>query len=187
MSQVRQDEIYLGCDEPRWCDGVEVWAELFDGSAVEGAGGRGRRQPGQGGGATVPGQCLLHLQGTGPAQRHRRDRGCERSATSRHSSWQAHRRRDRRPRWRAGRTSRLAELRAWLLATHEVKASLGSMHKMLARLGLDARKESGRAEELDRADIAELRTAWRAGQGRHEPGAAWCSSTDQGRDHMARR
>ena len=34
----------------------------------------------------------------------------------------------------------LEELRAWLLATHEVKASLGLMHKTLARLGLTRKK-----------------------------------------------
>ena len=37
----------------------------------------------------------------------------------------------------------LAELRAWLLATHEVKASLGLMHKTLARLGLTLKKSRG--------------------------------------------
>jgi transposase len=34
----------------------------------------------------------------------------------------------------------LDELRAWLLATHEVTASLGLMHKTLARLGLTLKK-----------------------------------------------
>jgi transposase len=34
----------------------------------------------------------------------------------------------------------LNELRAWLLATHQVKASLGLMHKTLARLGLTLKK-----------------------------------------------
>ena len=39
----------------------------------------------------------------------------------------------------------LKELRAWLLATHKVKASLGLMHKTLARLGLTLKKSpSGR-------------------------------------------
>ena len=37
----------------------------------------------------------------------------------------------------------LEELRAWLLATHEVKASLGLMHKTLARLGLTLKKSRG--------------------------------------------
>ena len=58
----------------------------------------------------------------------------------------------------------LEELRAWLLATHGVSASLGLMHKTLARLGPDAQKKSGRAEEQDRPDIAERRADWRAEQ-----------------------
>ena len=37
----------------------------------------------------------------------------------------------------------LEELRAWLLATHEVTASLGLMHKTLARLGLTLKKSRG--------------------------------------------
>ena len=37
----------------------------------------------------------------------------------------------------------LEELRAWLLATYEVKASLGLMHKTLARLGLTLKKSRG--------------------------------------------
>jgi transposase len=37
----------------------------------------------------------------------------------------------------------LEELRAWLLATHEVKASLGLMHKTLVRLGLTLKKSRG--------------------------------------------
>jgi transposase len=37
----------------------------------------------------------------------------------------------------------LDELRAWLLATHRVKASLGLMHKTLARLGLTLKKSRG--------------------------------------------
>ena len=37
----------------------------------------------------------------------------------------------------------LEELRAWLLATHGVSASLGLMHKTLARLGLTLKKSRG--------------------------------------------
>jgi transposase len=37
----------------------------------------------------------------------------------------------------------LQELRAWLLATHGVRASLGLMHKTLARLGLTLKKSRG--------------------------------------------
>ena len=38
----------------------------------------------------------------------------------------------------------LEELRAWLLATHGVAASLGLMHKTLARLGLTLKKRMAR-------------------------------------------
>ena len=37
----------------------------------------------------------------------------------------------------------LNELRAWLLATHGITASLGLMHKTLARLGLTLKKSRG--------------------------------------------
>ena len=37
----------------------------------------------------------------------------------------------------------LEELRAWLLANHQVTASLGLMHKTLARLGLTLKKSRG--------------------------------------------
>jgi transposase len=37
----------------------------------------------------------------------------------------------------------LNELRAWLLATHQVPASLGLMHQTLARLGLTLKKSRG--------------------------------------------
>ncbi|MEZ0301590.1 MAG: IS630 family transposase [Hyphomicrobiaceae bacterium] len=81
----------------------------------------------------------------------------------------------------------LEELRAWLLATHEVKASLGLMHKTLARLGLTPQKKSGRAEEQDRADIAELRTAWRAGQGAMSPASLIFVDETGVATNMARR
>jgi len=69
----------------------------------------------------------------------------------------------------------LEEVRAWLLETHGIEASLGLMHNTLIRLGLTLKK-SGRAPcgavgtpqphrgEQDRADIAEQRSAWRAEQ-----------------------
>ena len=37
----------------------------------------------------------------------------------------------------------LEELRAWLLQNHEVAASLGLMHKTMARLGLTRKKSRG--------------------------------------------
>ncbi len=43
--------------------------------------------------------------------------------------------------------------RAWLLATHEVKARLGLMHKTLARLGLTLKKSRGRAPLRREASI----------------------------------
>ena len=45
----------------------------------------------------------------------------------------------------------LEELRAWLLATHGVSASLGLMHKTLARLGLTRKKSrAGRRSRTGR-------------------------------------
>jgi transposase len=44
----------------------------------------------------------------------------------------------------------LEELRAWLLATHRVAASLGLMHKTLVRLGLTLKKSrAGRKSSTD--------------------------------------
>ncbi|MGH6813973.1 MAG: IS630 family transposase [Methylocella sp.] len=57
----------------------------------------------------------------------------------------------------------LAELQAWLLAEHAMKASIGCLWKRLRHLGLTLKK-SLRAAEQDRADIAEAREEWRAGQ-----------------------
>ena len=65
-----------------------------------------------------------------------------RSATGRRSSWRRCTRRRRRiERFRRSMVASrpevtLAELRAWLLARHQVTASLGLMHRTLARLGL---------------------------------------------------
>jgi len=45
----------------------------------------------------------------------------------------------------------LEELRAWLLAAHGVTASLGLMHKTLARLGLTRKKsQAGRRSRTER-------------------------------------
>ena len=60
----------------------------------------------------------------------------------------------------------LEELRAWLLATHGVAASLGLMHKTLARLGLTLKKSRAGPQEQDRPDVAEQRAAWRGQAGR---------------------
>jgi transposase len=74
----------------------------------------------------------------------------------------------------------LDELRAWLLAVHQVTASLGLMHNTLARLGLTLKKSRGghrnrtgpepalRPAKPDRG-VAERRQAWRAEQGAMSP------------------
>jgi len=81
----------------------------------------------------------------------------------------------------------LEELRAWLLATHEVAASLGLMHKTLIRLGLTLKKKSGRAEEQDRPDVAEQRATWRARQGDMSPGRLVFVDETGAATNMARR
>lgn len=120
---------------------MAVGAELFDGPAEPGSGGGRSWWLGVGGGAVVPGQRLLHLQGAGPAQRHRGDRGPPQR------NWQTLKLAAHHAAIRAEVVGRpdatLDELRAWLLATHRVKASLGLMHKTLARLGLTLKKSRG--------------------------------------------
>ena len=58
----------------------------------------------------------------------------------------------------------LNELRAWLLATHGVAASLGLMHRTLARLGLTLKKS--RSGRRSRTDPNSLSTAPPGGPGR---------------------
>ena len=81
----------------------------------------------------------------------------------------------------------LEELRAWLLPTHGVSASLGLMHKTLARLGLTLKKKSGRAEEQDRPDVAEQRADWRAKQGEMRPARLVFVDETGAATNMARR
>ncbi len=65
----------------------------------------------------------------------------------------------------------LNELRAWLLATHGVAASLGLMHRTLARLGLTLKKVTpGRGAGAARARQAAGRVAGRTGSA--EPATA---------------
>ena len=121
---------------------MEVGAELLDGYEVQGAGRRGRRQSSQGGGAAVPGQRVLHI-----------DKALGRRSTT--GETQARPQHNRQTLKLGERHAAIAaevalrpdvtleELRAWLLATHEVKASLGLMHKTLARLGLTLKKSRG--------------------------------------------
>jgi transposase len=58
----------------------------------------------------------------------------------------------------------IAELRAWLLATHKVSASAGLMHKTLAGLDLTFKKKSLHAAEQAREDVAKARVDWREQQ-----------------------
>jgi transposase len=58
----------------------------------------------------------------------------------------------------------LALLQAWLAEEHNVKVSIGCLWKWLRQLGLTLKKKSLRGAEQDRADIAEARDEWRAGQ-----------------------
>ncbi len=70
----------------------------------------------------------------------------------------------------------LDSLRAWLVETHGVEASLGLMHNTLIQLGLYAKKSrtgslagpwgprSPTAAEQDRPDVTEQRATWRAEQ-----------------------
>ena len=53
----------------------------------------------------------------------------------------------------------LDELRAWLLATHQVEASLGLMHQTLTRLGLTRKKRMARpvCKWLVRSELSSLR------------------------------
>ena len=80
-----------------------------------------------------------------------------------------------------GSRRRSSELRAWLLATHQVKASLGLMHKTLVRLGLTLKKVGARRG----AGSAGHRRAARrmARQARQsEPRSARLCRRDRGRD-----
>jgi transposase len=57
----------------------------------------------------------------------------------------------------------IAELRTWLLATHQVAASVGLIWHTLKLLGL-SRKKWLRAAEQDRPDVAKARAEWRENQ-----------------------
>ncbi len=81
----------------------------------------------------------------------------------------------------------LDELRAWLLANHGITASLGLMHKTLARLGLTLKKNLGRAEEQDRPDVAEQRADWRAKQSGMSPARLVFVDETGAATNMARR
>ena len=61
------------------------------------------------------------------------------------------------------------------------------MHKTLARLGPDAQKKSGRAEEQDRPDVAEQRADWRAKQGEMSPARLVFVDETGAATNMARR
>jgi len=63
----------------------------------------------------------------------------------------------------------IAELRAWLLETHEVSASTGLMNKTLAALDLTFKKKSLHAAEQAREDVAKARVEWREQQPKLTP------------------
>ena len=126
----------LGLNRGVW-DGVEVWAELFGRSARQSAGGGRRRYPGQGGGGAVPGQRLLHQalgrrKATGETEARPQRNHQELKLATYHEAIAAEV--AQRP------DVTLNELRAWLLMVHDVSASLGLMHRTLARLGLTLKK-----------------------------------------------
>jgi hypothetical protein len=54
----------------------------------------------------------------------------------------------------------LQELRAWLLETHKVSASIKLICKP-RRVAVDAKKKTLHAAEQNRADVAQARTEWR--------------------------
>ena len=63
----------------------------------------------------------------------------------------------------------LEELRTWLLANHGVSASLGLMHKTLARLGLTLKKSRGGRRSRTGPTSPEQRADWRAKQSGMSP------------------
>ncbi len=117
---------------------MEDRAELLGGSAQPGAGGDRQRNSGPGGSRAVPGgvsyidKALGRRAVTGEteARLQRNHQGLKLAAH--HAAIRAEV--ARRP------DATLNELRAWLLATHGVAASLGLMHRTLARLGLTLKK-----------------------------------------------
>ena len=157
---------------------MEVGAELFDGSA-RGCWRRstaaGRPRPWRSCSRSACPTSTRRWRGARRPARPRRGR----SATSRRSSSSDHH--DAIAAEVALRPDvTLEELRAWLLATHGVTASLGLMHKTLARLGLTLKKVgAGRRAGPARRRRAAGRLARQAE--RDEPGAAGVRRRDRGR------
>ena len=123
---------------------MEVRAELFERSAVSGVGCGRRRQRGQVGGAAKSVaqlfqvsvsyiyKALARRQATGETEARPQRNRQELKLAAHHDAIAAEV--ARRP------DVTLEELRAWLLADHQVAASLGLMHKTLARLGFTLKK-----------------------------------------------
>jgi transposase len=63
----------------------------------------------------------------------------------------------------------IAELRAWLLATHNISVSTGLMNKTLAALDLTFKKKSLHAAEQAREDVAKARAEWKEQQPKLAP------------------
>ena len=81
----------------------------------------------------------------------------------------------------------LDELRAWLLATHQVDGQPRPDAQDAGPARADAQKKSGRAEEQDRPDVAERRADWRAGQGALSPARLVFVDETGAATNMARR
>jgi transposase len=65
----------------------------------------------------------------------------------------------------------IAALRAWLLATHQISASVGLVWHTLKLLGLTLKKSrSGRASRIDRTSSRRVRNGVRASQSWIRPG-----------------
>ena len=73
------------------------------------------------------------------------------------------------------------------MANHGITASLGLMHKTLARLGLTLEKKWGHAEDQDRPDVAEQRADWRAKQSGMSPARLVFVDETGAATNMARR
>ena len=120
---------------------METRAELLDRSAQQGPGGDGRRGFGQGRGLAFQvgvsyiDKALARREATGETEARPQRNRQTLKLVEHHAAIAAEV--ARRP------DVTLAELRAWLLANHQVTASLGLMHNTLARLGLTLKKSRG--------------------------------------------
>ena len=162
---------------------MEVGAKLFGGPARPRAGSDRWRHSGQVGGGAVPGQRVRRRQGAGPAGDDRRDRGRP-QRNHQELKLAAHHDAIKTEVATSGET--LNELRAWLLATHKVSASLGRCTDA-GPARADAEKKSLRAQEQDRPELARQRADWRAGQALLSPARLVFVDETGAATNMARR